>query len=473
MRLAPPCLLILALAAGAAPNAFAQRLDPDFPAGTSSYVEDVADAYLDIETADVDVADVLVPRTLGGGVTMVLTGREQGTSMFGYHRIGLRRMSGTGATFSATVPTQVITANEAGVVDGADPDGGVCLLIDSADSVVFSNSTSMACLDDSGLDASNVNIGLAGDGNQYGGGIRKQDGTMVIVGAVATQAAPSTYKLFFERRFPVSGALFAPRTEHFLHFGSVLPVDTRLRVHALEGDGNGRWLVAGRMLRANGANETEAFVARFNANFSLDTSFGTQGIVDLGFGVGNGGVTHYDAEALDLAVLDSGAIVVVGIGCATSACGLPIGNETFSRQPLTAILSPDGVPRGPLGVTFSGTASDPLVIHVEPTRHPFTPRNSGPGFVLFEQYSDGVNLIRTFSERDAVTPVHSRTSALRYSDTTIVPEPRLADATTTRTSNRTRHYAAWTVKATTANPTDTDMVMGELQPLVVFGDGFE
>lgn len=475
MRLVPlRSLFALALSTCALSNASAQRLDPDFPASSASYVQDTAAAYLDLETQHLDRGGLLVPRTLGGGVSMTFTAREGEASIFPYYRVGLRRMFDTGASFGATVPTQVTTSTLEGIVDGVDPDGGVCLLIDSFSPVTIAGSTRMACFDDSGLDASNVGVGLPGDANQFGGGIRRLDGTMVIAGVFSTTAAPNTYKLFFERRFPVGGALFAPRVEHFLKFGSVLPVDTRLRVAALERDAQGRWLVAGHMLRANGTNQTEAFVARFDANFALDTTFGTQGLVDLGFGVGNRGAARYDAQATDLAILDSGTLVVVGTGCATSACGLSGGDGTYSKQPLTAIVSADGVRRA-IASTFSGTDSSQFFIRVQPTRYPFVPRGAGAGFMLFEQYEDGANLVRTFTERSGLSqPVHSRIFALRYEASgTIIPQPVMADATSTRSSDRTRHYVAWTVQANNANPTDTDMVMGELQTLVPFGDGFE
>lgn len=460
-------LLCTALAA-LAPAAGAQRLDPGFN-GANSTVPFTTGAFLDLGSEDSDHAGVLIPRRTGGGLTMTLAGLQSGTP-FPNYQIGLRRMFGVGASYSSTLPTNQVTTLSDGIVDGADAGSGICLLIESYDGFGLVSLARMDCYDDSGLRVSSA--ATPGPVDARAGALRERDSTMVIVGSFAPAPGSAAFKLYFERRAPASGALIGARVDHDLAFATPAPSVNRLAVAAMESDAQGRWLVAGRMTRASGASETEAFLARFNADFSLDTSFGNQGLVNLGFG--GSGATRYDAEATDLAVLDNGMIVVAGLGCASVDCGTPENGVPRTRQALTALLLPSGA-RKQSTTSFVSTALAPRDIRVEATRTPFVPRNAGAGYVVAELQPDLTMLFSTYGESNGfVISQNAAFVRLRYTANDVaVPELSLADLATTRSSGRTRHYVAWTYLANTGNPTDTDLLMAELLPLVPFGDGFE
>jgi hypothetical protein len=445
------------------PAVQAQRLDPSFP-GSGSYVAHTATGYLDLEARDSDFAGVMVPRAQDGGLTMAFLGEQTGDPFTSY-QIGLRRMFGNGVAFGANLPTGRATAEPTGIVDGVDAGAGVCLLLQNYSFASTLSTGAMECIDDTGLSISSVST--PDEPQSRAGAIHAVDSAMLIVGSFAPTSVSNTFKLYFERRDAVTGAEIGTRVEHDLSFALPAPVDNRLQVTAMERDAQGRWVVAGQMIRASGAAETEAFLARFNPDFSRDTSFGVQGLVNLGYGGTE--VTRYQAQATDLAVLDNGMIVVTGLGCRSVDCGAPNIVQTLS-----SLHDVDGallLRRE----NFVSTGNPPRAIQVEATRAPFVPRDAVAGYITVEQYPDREMLVATYADsNDFTASVDAAFFRLRYTDSgSEVPRYEFADFATTRSGDRTRHYVAWTYLANTGNPTDTDMLMGELQPLAMFADGFE
>jgi len=121
------------------------------------------------------------------------------------------------------------------------------------------------------------------------------------------------------------------------------------------------------------------------------------------------------------------------------------------------------------------TASDARLPQLEATRKPFIP-GDGVGFVLVRPFADGTVSVSTqqVAASGLNTFIRFNTFRLRYSSNlNTAVQQTFAHLATTQDAGRTRHYMAWTYKAENLSTTDTDMVMGELQALTLFADGFE
>lgn len=391
------------------------------------------------------------------------------------HNIGLRRMVRTGApSFGANTPTGVTVGNERSVADGVEVGAGVCVLNRGFDSSRLNSTATIHCFGDNGALTTTAETPSGTAYHRYAGGMMQVGGELVVAGSFSASSSNAEVRytrLYLERRRASDLVVVGSRVDHDITLTVPSPSPVKdLTVAKLAQDAQGRWLVAGHVTRQQGSALTEAFVARFNADFSRDTTFGTNGVVNLEFG--GVGANPRAGVASDLAVLDNGIIVVNGLGCISATCSTP-GN-TLTRQSLTKIL----LPTGAFVVTFSGdltTESDARLPQLEATRKPYIP-GDGAGYVEVRPLADGrVEMsTRAVSASGELGFGRFNQFRLRYiSDSNVAVPQSFANLVTTQDAGRTRHYMAWTYKPDNANATDTDMVMGELQSLTIFADGFE
>jgi hypothetical protein len=459
----------LVLGATATPAA-AQRLDPAFPTINSS-VSGTAAAFLDLGSEDRDAAQLMVTRFSPLGISMVLTAND-GLQV---KRVGLRRMTGFGDAFAPNVDT--LHAMPAGdeIVDGVSADGGiladnVCVLTSGFDNGSLLPRAGLKCFAENGALVASADTPI-GFPNRTAGAVISHNFDMVVAGAYSTGNSPtSNYRLYFERRRLSDLGLIGVRVDHDITLSSPPPAsNNQLQVTALEKDADGRFLVAGFMRRAEGA-DSEAFVARFNGDFSRDTGFGVDGVVNLGFS--GTGPNHSFGIASDVTGLGNGTIVVTGVGCVSTQCGTAPG--MMRSQQITRALRSNGSG----GEQFESVPSTTFLPRpqLEVSGAPFLP-GAAFGFVLVQPQLDRSVRLQTLTVNalGAFGFLSSDTFRLQYAGQPgVVVEQNFRQLQTIRYPGDFHHYVAWTFKANNGNANDFDMVMGQLMPTWrVFADSFE
>lgn len=118
---------------------------------------------------------------------------------------------------------------------------------------------------------------------------------------------------------------------------------------ALQTDGS--LIIAGS--RTDGANKQDTALARFHAEGTLDTTFGTEGFVVRSFGSGNGflGSTNGDDSAYGLAIQSDGRIVTAGYAhnsAQTFAVARFLGDAPAPSGLTAATTAPEGTSPAPL-----------------------------------------------------------------------------------------------------------------------------
>ena len=161
---------------------------------------------------------------------------------------------------------------------------------------------------DGSLDQTFGNQGLAvtgfGDGSAAASAVVLQpDGKIILVG-VSGAGPYSELNDFALARYNANGSLdstFGNGGKLKTHFPGVFNTGSTATAVALQSDG--RIVVAGRY--KNEGSYREFALARYNANGSLDPSFGSSGMLTTTMGAG-------DAAALSIALLPNGRIVLTG-----------------------------------------------------------------------------------------------------------------------------------------------------------------
>ena len=207
---------------------------------------------------------------------------------------------------------KVIAALDAGG-DGLDavtlqPDGKIV----AAGSLIHDNWTTAFLLarfnSDGSLDTTFGNQGVTvtgfGDGSTDGRAIVLQPDGKIIVAGVSGAGPYSELNDFALARYNANGSLdpaFGTGGKLKTHFPGVYNTGSNATAVALQSDG--KIIVAGRY--KNEGSYREFALARYNANGSLDPSFGSGGMLTTSMGAG-------DSAALSIVLLPNGRIVLTG-----------------------------------------------------------------------------------------------------------------------------------------------------------------